>query len=91
MQFTWNVETSLMDKIIYPIAILFCIFPPSLPMAMLFGVVWANIRLHRTHHIFCTNPKNIIPCGSVNCVCFDKVFYTNMSVYCLNMDTSRMF
>ena len=71
-------------------AILFCIIPPSLPMAMLFGVVWANIRLHRTHHIFCTNPKNIITCGSVNCVCFDKV-YTNMSIYdCLN-DTSRMF
>lgn len=73
LQATWNMEMSLMEKIVYPLAIVFCIIPPSLPMAMLFGIVWANIRLRRTHSIFCTNPKNIITCGSINCVCFDKV------------------
>lgn len=60
-------------KLLLPISTLFTVVPPSLPMAMLFGIFWANYRLRKSHRIYCTNPKNIITCGSVNCVCFDKV------------------
>lgn len=47
--------------------------PPALPAAMSVGRFYALKRLKK-QNIYCIAPRSINIAGSINCVCFDKVF-----------------
>lgn len=50
------------------------VVPPALPAAMTVGRMYAQIRL-KLNGIYCISPRSINVSGSVDCVCFDKVFF----------------
>lgn len=50
------------------------VVPPALPAAMTVGRFYAENRLKK-NKIFCISPRTINVSGSINCVCFDKVWY----------------
>uniref|UniRef100_A0A6P7GWA7 Probable cation-transporting ATPase 13A3 n=1 Tax=Diabrotica virgifera virgifera TaxID=50390 RepID=A0A6P7GWA7_DIAVI len=47
--------------------------PPALPAAMTVGRYYAQRRL-QNNNIFCISPRSINVSGSIDCVCFDKMF-----------------
>lgn len=48
--------------------------PPALPAAMSVGRFYAQRRLEKSN-IYCISPRSINVSGSIDCVCFDKVFF----------------
>lgn len=61
------------DVILEACDLITIVVPPALPAAMTVGRFYAQIRLKRKE-IFCISPRTINVSGSINCVCFDKVF-----------------
>ena len=49
------------------------VVPPALPAAMTVGRMYAQTRLKK-NRIYCISPRTINVSGSINCVCFDKVY-----------------
>lgn len=49
------------------------VIPPALPSALSVGKLCAQDRLQKLN-IFCVNSRVINVAGSLDCVCFDKVF-----------------
>lgn len=52
--------------------------PPALPAAMSVGRFYAQRRLERSN-IYCISPRSINVSGSIDCVCFDKVLFIQLS------------
>lgn len=50
------------------------VVPPALPAVMTVGKLYAQSRL-KSKQIYCINTRAINVSGSVNCICFDKVYH----------------
>lgn len=61
------------DIAIKALDIITIVIPPALPAAMTVGKLYAQARLKRAQ-IYCINSRVINVAGSLNCVCFDKVW-----------------
>ena len=45
--------------------------PPSLPVSMTFGIIYAIDKMKKKN-IYCVSPSKVIMGGLVNLICFDK-------------------
>lgn len=53
--------------------------PPALPAAMSVGRFYAQRRLEK-NNIYCISPRSINVSGSIDCVCFDKVMFSQLII-----------
>lgn len=63
---------SAVDILIKALDLVTIAVPPALPAAMTVGKLYALNRL-KNNKIYCINSRVINVCGSVDCICFDKV------------------
>lgn len=64
---------SVTDIVIKALDIVTITVPPALPAAMTVARLNAQTRL-QNKKVFCINSQEINVAGSINCVCFDKVW-----------------
>lgn len=84
---------TVFDILVKSLDLFTIVIPPALPAAMTVGRLYALRRLQK-HHLSCMNTRVINVCGSIDCICFDKVRlltiktkFTNLNYnICLNTD-----
>jgi len=63
---------TVFDILVKSLDLFTIVIPPALPAAMTVGRLYALRRLQK-HHLSCMNTRVINVCGSIDCICFDKV------------------
>lgn len=62
----------MFDILVKSLDLFTIVIPPALPAAMTVGRLYALRRL-QNHQLSCMNSRVINVCGSIDCICFDKV------------------